>query len=230
MQAVILAGGKGTRLRPLTENTPKSMVPLHGRPILEYTFEALPERIEEVVLVVGYRGNQIQSHFGRRFGGRRIRYAHQEEPKGTYHALATAKPLLQAKPFLCLVGDDLYRQQDLAALANHERAILVVFRETLPERFLACVSNERGEFVDIVSTEETTPPYAMYTGACMLTHEIFEEEIVYGPRGEQLLPFMIAALGRKTPVEIVAADFWFPIATPDDVAEAEEVVRARGMS
>lgn len=229
MQTVILAAGKGTRLRPLTHDTPKSMVPLHGKPLLTYTLEALPEKVDEVVLTVGYLGEQIKEYFGSTYKGRSIRYAHQEKAQGTYDALATAKPLLKPdQPFLCLMGDDLYKKKDLTKLTPHERAILVVMKDNLPERFLACTANERNEFTDIVPVSETSAPYGIYTGACVLTHKIFEEEIVYGPNNEQLLPFMIVSLGQKFPVRMVTASFWFPIAYPEDVEKAEEALRANG--
>ena len=83
MKAVILAAGEGKRMRPLTENTPKPMLPLLGRPILEHLLEILPEAVDEVILVVGYRAEKIKAHFSDRFGRFRIHYIHQEKPEGT---------------------------------------------------------------------------------------------------------------------------------------------------
>lgn len=64
---------------------------------------------------------------------------------------------------------------------------------------------------------------------CLMGDDLYQkEEVVYGPDDEQLLPFMIAALGQKKPVKMVRADFWFPIAYPQDVKEAEEMLRTKG--
>ena len=82
-----MVAGLGTRLRPLTHNVPKSMIRVAGRPILEWSIDRLPPEIEEVILVVGYRQEQIRQHFGNQWHGRRIRYAEQTEPKGTGHAV-----------------------------------------------------------------------------------------------------------------------------------------------
>lgn len=106
MQAVILAGGLGTRLRPLTESVPKPMVPVAGRPYLEHQIELLRRQgIEDVVLLTGYLGEQIEKHFGDGWKhGVRIRYSREREPLGTGGALVNAMPLLQDR-FLVLNGD-----------------------------------------------------------------------------------------------------------------------------
>lgn len=106
MQAVILAGGLGTRLLPLTESVPKPMVPVAGRPYLEHQIELLRQQgIENVLLLTGYLSEQIERHF--RDGwkhGVRIRYSREQEPLGTGGALLNAAPLLEDR-FLILNGD-----------------------------------------------------------------------------------------------------------------------------
>ena len=66
MQAVILAAGKGTRMRPLTYDIPKPMLPIKGKPVLEYTLSFLPDDIDEVIIVVNYLGKHIKKYFGGR--------------------------------------------------------------------------------------------------------------------------------------------------------------------
>lgn len=106
MQAVILAGGKGTRLRPLTCQMPKSMVPIHGKPFLQHQFELIKSfGINEVLLLVSYLGEQIEEYFdnGSKFG-LSIEYSYEEIPLGTGGALKNAEDKL-AKEFLLLNGD-----------------------------------------------------------------------------------------------------------------------------
>ena len=69
MQAVILAAGVGKRLKPLTDDLPKPMVRVNGRPILEYTLSILPKEIDEVILIVGYLKEKIIEYFGDSFKG-----------------------------------------------------------------------------------------------------------------------------------------------------------------
>ncbi|MDR4498276.1 MAG: NTP transferase domain-containing protein [Candidatus Scalindua sp.] len=106
MQAVILAGGKGTRLRPITYEIPKPMVPVSRKPFLLHQLELIKSfRIDKVLLLVGYLGDQVRDFFGdgSRFG-LRIEYSFEETPLGTGGALVKAKGKL-ASEFVLLNGD-----------------------------------------------------------------------------------------------------------------------------
>lgn len=106
MQAVILAGGKGTRLHPLTSNTPKPMVNLFDKPVLEHTIELLKEHgIRDIVITLAYKADQIIDHFG---GGTKwgvnIQYALEDVPKGTAGGLRSLQPVL-SDTFVVISGD-----------------------------------------------------------------------------------------------------------------------------
>lgn len=106
MQAVILAGGLGTRLRPLTEQIPKVMAPVRERPFLEYVIRYLAgEGIQEIVLCVGYLWQKIENYFqdGSRFGCR-ICYSVEAVPLGTGGGIKRAGPFLRDH-FILLNGD-----------------------------------------------------------------------------------------------------------------------------
>src|SRR3989338_4786834 len=130
MQAVIFAAGRGTRMKEMTDNTPKSMLLVVGRPLLEHKIEALPENVDEVVLIVGYLGSTIQKHFGGEFAGKKIFYVEQEELSGTADALWRAAPVLKGT-FLAMNGDDLYASTDLDACASEPWSMLVAERDPL---------------------------------------------------------------------------------------------------
>lgn len=106
MQAVILAGGKGTRLHPLTTNTPKPMVDLFDKPVLEHTIELLTQHgIRDIVITLAHKADQIINHFG---GGAKwgvnIQYALEDTPKGTAGGLRSLQPVL-SDTFLVISGD-----------------------------------------------------------------------------------------------------------------------------
>lgn len=106
IQAVILAGGKGTRLRPLTYRIPKSMVPIHGKPFLQYQLELIKSfSVNKVLLLVSYLGKQIEQYFGNgsKFG-MKIEYSYEQTPMGTGGALKNAEGKLE-KEFMVLNGD-----------------------------------------------------------------------------------------------------------------------------
>jgi glucose-1-phosphate thymidylyltransferase len=91
MQAVVPAAGEGTRLRPLTDDRPKGLVEVAGRPILTHVFESLRAAgVDEIVVVVGYRGDDIVAHYGDAFRGVSPTYVWQEEQLGLGHAVLAA--------------------------------------------------------------------------------------------------------------------------------------------
>lgn len=106
MQAVILAGGLGMRVRPLTLKTPKAMIPIMGKPYLEYQLQFIKNyNITNILLCVGYLGEKIQSYFGDgQPWGVRIKYYFEENPLGTGGALRNARHLLDDCFFL-IYGD-----------------------------------------------------------------------------------------------------------------------------
>lgn len=119
MQAAILAGGKGTRLRPLTYKIPKPMVPIHGKPFIQYQLEIIKSfGINEVLFLVSYLGNQIEKFFGDGLNfGLEIGYSYEETPLGTGGALKNAEGKL-AHEFLLLNGDT-FLPIDYGELVNY---------------------------------------------------------------------------------------------------------------
>jgi mannose-1-phosphate guanylyltransferase len=120
LPAVILVGGFGTRLRPLTDRTRKDMLPLVDRPLLAYTFEHLRRHgVERAVLSCGYLPTQIEEFFGREWEGLGLEYRVEEEPLGTGGAVRYAAEGLD-EPFFAVNGDSL-READLGALERFHR-------------------------------------------------------------------------------------------------------------
>jgi len=105
-EAVILAGGLGTRLYPLTLTVPKPMVPVSDQPFLEYLLNRLSEHgFSRVILSVGYLGEQIEAYFGNNWQGLELVYAYETTPLGTGGAIAFALSFTQTEQILVLNGD-----------------------------------------------------------------------------------------------------------------------------
>jgi mannose-1-phosphate guanylyltransferase len=120
LPAVILVGGLGTRLRPLTDRTRKDMLPLVDRPLLAYTFEHLLRHgVDRAVLSCGYLPTQVEDYFGREWAGLSLEYQVEQEPLGTGGAVRFAAQGLD-EPFFAVNGDSL-READLDALARFHR-------------------------------------------------------------------------------------------------------------
>jgi mannose-1-phosphate guanylyltransferase len=121
LPAVILVGGQGTRLRPLTDRTRKDMLPLVDRPLLAYTFEHLAHNgVGRAIVSCGYLPDQIRAVFGERYGGLALEYAVEDEPLGTGGAIGFAARGLDGS-FFALNGDSL-READLSELVRFHRS------------------------------------------------------------------------------------------------------------
>lgn len=138
--AIILAGGLGTRLRPLTEAIPKPLVPIHGKPILEHTIKQLSKHgVKNIIISVGYKAQQIMECFGD--GSRwklKISYIVESEPLGTGGAVKKAALGLQ-KSFLLVWGDNLmdvnYSQMKKEFYENHATIMMALTHREDVENF-----------------------------------------------------------------------------------------------
>lgn len=229
MQAVMFVAGRGTRMGELTADLPKPMLPLLGKPILEYKFEALPDVVDEVVLVVGYLGSTIQKHFGGSYDGKRIYYVEQEQPAGTADALWQAKDVLTGK-FIAMNGDDLYSKEDTERCLGYEWAMLVQERDPLLSGGKVILDGETHSIVDI---QEGTHEGAGFinAGLYVLDTRLFDFPLVpKSPGSEEFgLPQTILAASRSSGIPLSAekSTFWFQITEPADLQKAEEILQER---
>jgi mannose-1-phosphate guanylyltransferase/phosphomannomutase len=121
MKAVILAGGRGERLRPLTDKKPKPLITIKNRPILEYVIEYLKSYgIRDLIITIGYKGEQIKKHFGngKKFGVK-IDYAVEDKPLGTAGCLVPIKKKL--KDSFILIGGDNFTKMNLRKFIDFHR-------------------------------------------------------------------------------------------------------------
>src|SRR5919202_6465948 len=122
MQALVLAGGEGTRLRPLTLTTPKPVLPLAGRPFLSFMLDWLARHgIDEALLALGYRADDVKSVLGDEHRGMRLRYLVEDEPLGTAGPLRLAADEVGLSGRVLVANGDCLSDLDLTAmLTRHE--------------------------------------------------------------------------------------------------------------
>jgi len=227
MQVVILAAGKGVRMGKLTNNIPKPLLKISGRPIVEYTLLNLPEEISEIIFVIGYKGEMIKKYFGEKFNGKKISYVEQKELNGTGGAIFSLKNLIYNR-FLVLNGDDIYHVDDLAKLLSHKIALLVKQIEN-NDRFGTVEVDKQGYLKSIVEfrnlKDKNAASNLVNTGAYVLNKEIFDYPQVPISEKEFGLPQTLAQMTDKHKIKVIKANVWHPNGQEEDLIKGEEVVR-----
>jgi bifunctional UDP-N-acetylglucosamine pyrophosphorylase/glucosamine-1-phosphate N-acetyltransferase len=222
MQCVILAAGKGTRLRPLTDNCPKPLVKVSGKALLDHIVEALPTAVDELIIVVGYRGDMIREYCGANFHGRNVTYVEQIEQNGTARALWLCKDLIKGR-FLFLFADDIHGKADLARATSYVRSILVA-SVSQPEKFGIVVRNPDGTLGLMIEKPEHAPSNCASTGAMVLDDNIFKFEPQTPVKGEYYLTEVIERYSKEYPIAVVEEHLWIPIGFPKDITKAETLL------
>lgn len=226
MQAVILAAGEGTRMRPLTYDRPKPLLQVGGVPLLQHTFEALPDSVDEVIVTVKYKEEMIRAFLGDEYAGRRVRCVQQPSLDGTYGALAAARPFLIHDRFLVLMADDIYARSDIERLVLEDTAMLLYTTDTSAD--VGSIVVENGFVTGITESGALRGAGIVNTGAYVLTHQIFSVDPVpkaFGSSEFGLPQTMLQAYPRQ--VRACYAHVWMQMNRPEDIDTATAVLRAR---
>ncbi|WP_114578237.1 UTP--glucose-1-phosphate uridylyltransferase AglF [Saliphagus sp. LR7] len=231
MQAVVLAAGKGTRLRPLTDEKPKGMVEIDGKPILSHCFEQLVELgAEEFVVVVGYEKEKIIEHYGDAFKGVPITYTHQREQKGLAHALLSVREHVD-DDFMLMLGDNIFNAnlKDVVRRQREDRADAAFLVEEVPweeaSRYGVTDTNDYGEITEVIEKPDEPPTNLVMTGFYTFTPAIFPacELVQPSNRGEYEISEAIDLLIRSgRTIDAIKLEGWrIDVGYPEDRDEAE---------
>lgn len=231
MQAVILAAGRGTRMGALTKTLPKPMLKVAGKTLLEHKFDALPEEVDEIIIIVGYLGDVIRERYGDSYKGKRIVYAEQENPvAGTMDALLKARPFLTGR-FFVMNGDNIYTAEDMKNCLREEWATAVQKTQSLG--YAANVTAaEDGTVLNILEASYHKGGHGLGNlNLYLFDTRLFEYPPV--PKGlgasEYGLPQTAVAASKAMSIsfKIVESSFWIQIKDPADLTKAEEALKSR---
>jgi glucose-1-phosphate thymidylyltransferase len=235
MKAVVLAAGEGTRLRPLTEDKPKGMVEVDGKPLITHCFDQLIDLdVDEFVVVVGYRKEDIISHYDDEYEGVPITYTHQREQKGLAHALLTVEEHID-DDFMLILGDNVFQAnlEDVVRRQKEDRADAAFLVEEVPwdeaGRYGVCDTNDYGEITNVIEKPDEPPTNLVMTGFYTFTPAIFHACHLVQPsnRGEYEISEAIDLLiqsGRT--IDAIRMDGWrVDVGYPDDRDKAEELLQ-----
>ncbi|WP_394740078.1 UTP--glucose-1-phosphate uridylyltransferase AglF [Natronococcus roseus] len=232
MQAVVLAAGEGTRLRPLTEDKPKGMVEIDEEPILTHCFDQLVELgADELIVVVGYLKEKIIDHYGDEYRGVPISYTHQREQNGLAHALSCVEEHIE-DDFMLILGDNVFAAnlEDVVRRQQENRTDAAFLVEEVPweeaSRYGVCDTNAYGEITDVVEKPDDPPSNLVMTGFYTFSPAIFDacHQIQPSDRGEYELSDAVDLLiqnGRT--IDAIGLEGWrIDVGYPEDRDEAEQ--------
>lgn len=228
---VVLAAGEGTRLRPLTHNRPKTMLPAADRPILEHVLDVLVEcGIEQLCVVVGYHHERVQEHFGHAYRDVPITYVHQRKQLGSAHALLQAKNEVEG-PILVLNGDRVIDERVVSEVARQFEGTptLAVMEHSTPTNYGA-VRVKNGRLTELVERPDADTYRLINAGVYAFDDSIFDA-IQRTPRrsGELPLPDVISTLLGGGEVRAVQTDgLWVDATYPWDLLFLKRELLARG--
>jgi dTDP-glucose pyrophosphorylase len=239
MKALILAGGRGSRIDEISSSMNKCMIKIEGKHAIEYSLDCVAETsIDEIIIVVGYRAEEIINYFGNRYRTKRISYVIQWEQKGLVHAIECAKEEIAGHDFMLLFGDeimlnpkhqemlDAFQEEDAFALCG----ILQVDNKDLIKRTYTLMHDATGQIFRLIEKPRQPLNDLMGTGDCVFANAIFdyiEETPIHHTRNEKDFPGLIqcAIDGGKLVRSFLICDKYANINSIEDVRYAESFMR-----
>ena len=227
MHAVILAAGRGSRMRPLSLVTPKPMLPVGDRPLVAHVADAAVEAgADGLVFVVGDRDGHLSQYFGDRYRDVPVSYALQETPAGTADAVRCAMDAVDGR-FAVLNGDNLFEPPAIARLFSHEAAVLA-HRVDDPREY-GVLTTDGSRVTGVVEKPDDPPTDLANAGAYVFPAAMCDAfDVPRSSRGEREITDAVERLIAECDVAVVETGRWLDVARPTDFVRANELVLADG--
>ncbi len=235
MKGIILHGGFGTKLRPLTHTGPKQLIPVANKPISQYVLEDLRNSgIIEIAIVLGnIYPDKVREYYGdgKKFGVK-IQYIHQGEPKGIAHAISLCKEYTKDQSFIVYLGDNLIQGGIHNFVKKFEKssdeAMILLCKVKNPQRFGVAKIDENGRLAQLVEKPKEPPSNYALTGIYFFKPVIFEMINQLKPSWREELEItdaiqLLLENGCRVSYQIVE-DWWKDTGTPEDILEANRLI------
>src|SRR3989344_5503596 len=202
MKCIILAAGEGVRMRPLTDSTPKPMLKINGKPILEHILDSLPEKIDYVI---------------------------QPDKLGTFHALEMCKDMIsEDEQFIVTYADDLHGADNFKKCSESEVCAILALEAEDPKKFGVIEIDSDGNIIGIEEKPENPKTNLASTGVLVLDDNVFKYPAKQHANGEYYLTDSISQMistGYK--FKAIRSNFWLPIGYPSDLEKAEQILNCK---
>ena len=236
MKGIILHGGHGTRLRPLTHTGPKQLLPIANKPMSEYCLDSIKEAgIDEIAIIIGGVGsNKVKEYYGngKKFGVN-ITYIEQDEPRGIAHAISLCKKFVNNEKFLVFLGDNIIQKPITDFVENFKNsdydATVLLCEVDNPSRFgIADIENKK--ILKITEKPKNPSSNLAVTGIYLLTPLIFEiiDNLKPSWRNEfEITDALDNLLKQNNNISYeTITDYWKDTGTPDDILHANgEIIK-----
>ena len=230
MKGIILHGGHGTRLRPLTHTGPKQLLPIANKPMSEYCVEAIRNcGITDIAIIIGGIGsNKVKEYYGdgSKFNVK-ISYIEQDEPKGIAHAINLCKNFVGNEKFLVFLGDNII-QKSISTISqkfesSNDDALVLLCEVSNPERF-GIADVKENKIIKIIEKPKNPPTNLAVTGIYFLTTKIFNIFSRLKPSWRNELEItdalqMMLEENNTVNFEMIT-DYWKDTGTPNDIIHA----------
>ncbi len=234
MKGIILHGGHGTRLRPLTHTGPKQLLPIANKPMSQYCLEALKEAgITDIAIIVGGLGaTKVQEYYGsgERFGVK-ISYIQQDQPRGISHAVRLCKDFVGDQKFVVILGDNIIKEHISEYARNFQQsdadASILLCEVSNPTAF-GIAEVKDGQIIKIMEKPENPRSNLAVTGIYFLTPTIFDiiDRLKPSWRNElEITDALQMILDEKYKITYyMVTDYWKDTGTPNDILHANKVI------
>ena len=234
MKGILLHGGHGTRLRPLTHTGPKQLLPIANKPMSQYCIESMKEAgVTDIAVIIGGIGsNKVREYYGNgeKFGVK-IFYIEQESPKGIAHAIGLCHNFIGNDKFLVFLGDNIIHK-NIRDFANEfvnsdDEASLLLCEVENPSQF-GIADMDNGKITRIMEKPKDPPTNFAVTGIYFLTPKIFEiiENLKPSWRNElEITDALQILLSENNKISYhIITDYWKDTGTPEDIINANKII------
>lgn len=217
MKAVILAAGRGKRMRHLTAELPKPLLKVGGKTFLDIIFDSLPENVNEALVVIGYQGEKIKAHLGNSYNGRGIRYVIQQELNGTGGAVLLLKNYFSPKErFLIFYADEIISRGDVEKCLEYEFSWLCWEVASPKAGGIAAISKE-GLIAEVAEKPENPKSKIGVDGLMVVNADIFNYIPEKHETGEYYLTSMMNQFLKDHKVRAVMGANRPSFSSPEDI-------------